>query len=80
MESAGGKADGKKGADLRNISQIKRARLAEGLAVEGESEKKEGVKDDSYIAGTSIRASGGPVVPLNWGSLGGKCVGRRRSV
>lgn len=31
----------KEGADLRNISQIKRARLAEGLAVEGESEKKE---------------------------------------
>lgn len=60
----------KEGADLRNISQIKRARLAEGLAVEGESEKKEGVKDDSYIAGKSIRVSGGPVVPPNWGSQG----------
>lgn len=45
--------------------------------MEGESEKKEGVKDDSYIAGTSIPVSGGPVVPLNWGSLGEKCVGRR---
>lgn len=51
------------------------------MDVECESEKKEGLKDDSHIPGMNNWVSGGLVVPLlNWGSLGEKRVGRGRSV
>lgn len=60
----GGKADGEKWSDLRNSSQMERRGLAEGLDVEGESEKKEGIKDDSYTSGLRNWVSGGLVVPL----------------
>lgn len=42
-----------KWTDLRTISQVQRSRLAEGLEVEGVSEKKEGNKEDSYLSGMS---------------------------
>lgn len=54
LDSVDGKRDGEKWTDLRNISQTKRVRLAEGLDVEGGSEEKEGVEGDSNIAGMNV--------------------------
>lgn len=49
VKQVGREVDGNKWAHLRTISWVKRTRLAEGLAVEGEGEKKEGIKEDSHL-------------------------------
>lgn len=48
LEQVGREADGDKWANFRTISWVKRPGLAEGLAVKGEGEKKEGIKEDSF--------------------------------
>ena len=60
----GSKPDREKWTRLRNISQMGRTGLAAGLDVAGESEKKEGIEDDSYTSGLSNWVSGGLVVPF----------------
>ena len=52
-KQAGSKADGEKWTHLRNISQMGRTGLAAGLDMAGESEKKEGIDDDSHTSGLS---------------------------
>ena len=52
-KQAGSKADGEKWTRLRNISQMGRTGLAAGLDMAGESEKKEGIDDDSHTSGLS---------------------------
>lgn len=63
-KQAGSKADGEKWTHLRNISQMGRTGLAAGLDMAGESEKKEGIDDDSHTSGLSNWVSNGLVVPF----------------